>query len=377
MKKVFDYLFSMTCCTARADVRNQIFKIGEKRACRAKIIFQVLCWIFVGWVSPFPSDVRASGQTAMVTYYYTDPEGTVLATANEQGEILTRSDRRPYGEQVMGITQSGPGFTGHVEDPDSGLIYMQARYYDPLAGRFISPDPLRPGPSLTFKFNRYVYAANNPLTYLDPSGMDDECSAACMAMRRLSDHYSGVSSSNQGGGVQSMLGGTRAGLAAMKSEVHQDVASVAQEASTVADEIPGATIAACMSGEACTVKDVVLGSLSLLPGEGQAEKVGVTTISNASRAAFKAASLADGFVVPLKHLSTAGGRYARFSASAEPIALIKEALQSDAARFLPNNRPGSFSVITDLGRVIGTKGQTSIKIVVGEDGKIWTAYPVN
>lgn len=377
MKRVLNYLFFIVSCKAQGDVRNRLFKIVWKRAYHAAVIFQMLCWSSIGWMIFFPSDVKAVGQTATVTYYYTDPEGTVLATANEKGEILNRSDRRPYGEQIMGEAQSGPGFTGHMEDPDSGLIYMQARYYDPLAGRFISPDPLKPWPSLTFKFNRYVYAANNPFTYLDPSGMDDECSAACMAMRRLSDHYSGVSSASQGGGVQSMLGSTRTGLAAMKSELHQDVASGAQEASMVADEIPGATIAACMSGEACTVKDAVLGSLSLLPGEGQAEKIGVTAISNASRTAFKAASLADGFVVPLKHLSTAGGRYARFSANAEPIALIKEALQSDAARFLPNNRPGSFSVITDLGRVIGTKGQTSIKIVVGEDGKIWTAYPVN
>lgn len=57
--------------------------------------------------------------------------------------------------------------------------------------------------------------------------------------------------------------------------------------------------------------------------------------------------------------------------------LVKDALSSPSALFLPNNQPGSFRVVVDLGKPIGTKGQTSVRIIVGEDGKISSAYPVN
>jgi RHS repeat-associated protein len=107
-----------------------------------------------------------------VTYYYTDTQGSVLATADAQGNVLTQADRRPYGEQAMGSPQDGPGFTGHVSDIDSGLVYMQARYYDPQVGRFLSVDPMEASSRPGDKFNRYWYANNNPALLTDPTGMD-------------------------------------------------------------------------------------------------------------------------------------------------------------------------------------------------------------
>lgn len=44
--------------------------------------------------------------------------------------------------------------------------------------------------------------------------------------------------------------------------------------------------------------------------------------------------------------------------------------------FLPNNRAGSFRVLYDFGRPIGTRGETGLRVVVGNDGRIWTAFPV-
>ncbi|MER2492049.1 RHS repeat-associated core domain-containing protein [Catenovulum sediminis] len=60
-------------------------------------------------------------------------------------------------------------FTGHVKDK-SGLVYMQARYYDPLLGRFYSNDPVGYVYGNVHSFNRYSYANNNPYTYVDPDG---------------------------------------------------------------------------------------------------------------------------------------------------------------------------------------------------------------
>jgi len=47
---------------------------------------------------------------------------------------------------------------------------MQARCHDPAVGRFLSIDPVRPGPGNTFNFNRYGYASSNPLLNIDPDG---------------------------------------------------------------------------------------------------------------------------------------------------------------------------------------------------------------
>ena len=105
-----------------------------------------------------------------VTYIYTDPQGTPLAEADAQGNVTARFDYRPYGAQALGTPPAGPGYTGHVNDPDTGLVYMQARYYDPGTGRFLSVDPVGPAPGNTFSFNRYGYASNNPIVNIDPDG---------------------------------------------------------------------------------------------------------------------------------------------------------------------------------------------------------------
>jgi RHS repeat-associated protein len=65
------------------------------------------------------------------------------------------------------------GFTGHVNDVDTGLTYMQQRYYDPVAGRFLSIDPVTTDANTGSSFNRYAYAKNNPYVYVDPDGRRD------------------------------------------------------------------------------------------------------------------------------------------------------------------------------------------------------------
>lgn len=62
------------------------------------------------------------------------------------------------------------GFTGHEHYDRFGIINMNARLYDPVLGRFFSPDPQIQNPFSTQGFNRYSYCGNNPVMYVDEDG---------------------------------------------------------------------------------------------------------------------------------------------------------------------------------------------------------------
>ena len=61
-------------------------------------------------------------------------------------------------------------YTGHEEIPDFGLINANARLYDPVLGRFLSPDPILATSGVPQDYNPYIYARNNPLSYVDQDG---------------------------------------------------------------------------------------------------------------------------------------------------------------------------------------------------------------
>lgn len=109
-------------------------------------------------------------QQGTVTYIYTDPQGTPLAEADVQGNITKTFDYTPYGTSAMGTSPNGPGYTGHVNDPETNLIYMQHRYYDPATGRFLSVDPVATKAADVYGMDRYGYASSNPTRYVDPDG---------------------------------------------------------------------------------------------------------------------------------------------------------------------------------------------------------------
>ncbi|SUI78361.1 RHS repeat-associated core domain-containing protein [Shewanella baltica] len=111
---------------------------------------------------------------ATVRYQHTDMLGSVVSESDASGNIISRSHYEPFGKRIGG-DKEGIGYTGHLQDKDLGLTYMQARYYDPLIGRFYSNDPVdalghigRDNP--VHGFNRYAYANNNPYKYTDPDG---------------------------------------------------------------------------------------------------------------------------------------------------------------------------------------------------------------
>ncbi|WP_293635426.1 RHS repeat-associated core domain-containing protein [Shewanella sp. CG12_big_fil_rev_8_21_14_0_65_47_15] len=103
----------------------------------------------------------------VVRYQHTDMLGSVISESDVSGNIVSRSHYEPFGKRIGG-DKEGIGYTGHLQDKDLGLTYMQARYYDPLIGRFYADDPI--GFRDIHSFNRYAYGNNNPYKYTDPDG---------------------------------------------------------------------------------------------------------------------------------------------------------------------------------------------------------------
>jgi RHS repeat-associated protein len=103
--------------------------------------------------------------------WHSSPANSVTTTST--GAINgSRVYYHAYGTTRAGNTadlKSGRTFTGQKQD-GTGLLYYNARYYDPALGTFISPDTLVPDPGLVFDYNRYMYVRGNPLRYTDPTG---------------------------------------------------------------------------------------------------------------------------------------------------------------------------------------------------------------
>lgn len=106
----------------------------------------------------------------VVEYIHTDALGSPVAVTNASGVVIDRTVYGAYGEVINRPLAGGPGYTGHVEDAETGLNQMQERYYDPDTGRFLSVDPISVGKSKGSNFNRYVYANSNPYRFTDPDG---------------------------------------------------------------------------------------------------------------------------------------------------------------------------------------------------------------
>ncbi|MCC8915284.1 RHS repeat-associated core domain-containing protein [Xanthomonas euvesicatoria] len=111
-----------------------------------------------------------SAQT--VRYVHTDALGSVSAMTDSSRNIIERREYEPYGSS-LGAAIDGVGYTGHVMDSQTGLTYMQQRYYDQDLGRFLSVDPVTADGNTGGNFNRYKYAANNPYKFTDPDGRQE------------------------------------------------------------------------------------------------------------------------------------------------------------------------------------------------------------
>lgn len=112
----------------------------------------------------------AMNKGCTLTHLHGDHLGSTVLETSSSGTITTDQKYYAYGKQRdSGPVSTDHQFTGQKQD-GTGLMYYQARYYDPLLGQFVSPDTIVPDLSLVSDYNRFAYTRGNPVKHRDPSG---------------------------------------------------------------------------------------------------------------------------------------------------------------------------------------------------------------
>lgn len=121
-------------------------------------------------------------QPTSINFYHPDHLGSSNMITDSNGVVIESTEFYPFGrprhEERTGV-ESAYKYTGKELDKESGLMYYEARYYEPVVGRFASVDPLAEGVRSEWlgspqKYNSYSFVQNRPMVLIDPSGLDSE-----------------------------------------------------------------------------------------------------------------------------------------------------------------------------------------------------------
>ncbi len=137
--------------------------IGKHYECKAGICSK---YIFAGGV------LVANKVSSEVMYYHQDHLGSNRVITNGNGNKMEEIQYMPFGATSMdtGSVSMAHKYTSQELDADTGLYYYNARYYNPVLGRFITADTIVPNFTNPQSLNRYSYVGNNPVNYADPTG---------------------------------------------------------------------------------------------------------------------------------------------------------------------------------------------------------------
>jgi RHS repeat-associated protein len=126
-----------------------------------------------------------------VQYLLSDHLGSTSLVVSTSGTIVAQNRYMPWGEvrYSSGTMPTDYTYTGQKNAPEIGLMFYNARWYDPAIAHFTQADSLIPGAGSPQAWDRYAYVLNNPLIYTDPSGH-----AGCLDGEYCASEKKGVTS---------------------------------------------------------------------------------------------------------------------------------------------------------------------------------------
>ena len=117
--------------------------------------------------------IRYSGGNQNEYFYAKDVQGSTTNITDNTGACVQSYDYTDFGETAERIATDFKNeicYTGGIYDELTGLYYLNARYYNPDEGVFLSQDTYRGTEKNAECWNLYAYCANNPINYVDPRG---------------------------------------------------------------------------------------------------------------------------------------------------------------------------------------------------------------
>jgi RHS repeat-associated protein len=122
-------------------------------------------------VKYLPGSARRTAATTL--WHHKDHLSSIQAVTDVSGAVALRRIHAPYGKRISDTGSSfreAKDYIGERLDDETGLLYLNARYYDAVLGVFISADPSSPIQS-GVGINRYAYSLGNPIFFSDPYGL--------------------------------------------------------------------------------------------------------------------------------------------------------------------------------------------------------------
>jgi RHS repeat-associated protein len=141
--------------------------------------------VFGNLAEEYTTGGTAAAPPCTTCYLSWDHLGSTRMMTDQNGNVVARHDYLPFGVEIPAGFAGRTGawgtadnvsakFTGQERDTETGLDFFQARYHGSAQGRFLSPDPVGNFAASVAdpqSWNMYVYARNNPLTLIDPTGL--------------------------------------------------------------------------------------------------------------------------------------------------------------------------------------------------------------
>ena len=140
--------------------------------------------------------------------------GSGVLELSEIGDRIQAKIFRPFGEEATAVgvaTYFGTKYAGHRKEKNSNLYYMNARWMDAAAGRFVSVDPLVASIVRPQSLNGYSYVENNPISGIDPTGRSPDWNPRHWLLvynPESSSKVSAADAENDGGGGASSGSGS-------------------------------------------------------------------------------------------------------------------------------------------------------------------------